>query len=225
MNLAEICEALELPKGTAHRLCKMLVNLGYLARDVDERSYAVGKSLRRLALDTMKHSSVQSLRKSILTELVREVGETCNLTTLSGTEIIYLDRVEALWPLRLIFDAGSKVPLHCTASGKLLLAHMKARDFNHILPYLKLDACTPSTITCPMALEQECREIRERDYATDREEFIAGMIAVAVPVRDARGEVRAAVAMHAPTARMSLDRAISLLPLLTKAARDMQGVL
>jgi DNA-binding IclR family transcriptional regulator len=225
MTLAEIADALSLPKGTAHRLCTLLVSLGYLMRDVDERSYAVGKSLRRLALNTLKHRSVQSLRHDILVELVRQVGETCNFTTLDGTQVVYLDRVEGQWPLRLIFDVGSHVPLHCTASGKLLLAHMRAGEAARILPYLKLEACTPSTITCLMALERECRKIREQGYSTDREEFIAGMVAVAVPVHDTRGEVQAVIAMHAPTARMSIERAIELLPYLNKAARDMKGVL
>lgn len=225
MTLADITETLTLPKGTAHRLCSLLVAMGYLARDVDERSYTVGKALRRLALSTLKHRSVQSLRHDILVELVRQVGETCNFNALDGTQVVYLDRVEAQWPLRLIFDVGSHVPLHCTASGKLLLAHMRADESSRILPYLRLDARTPSTITCLMQLERECRDIREKGYATDREEFIAGMIAVAVPVRDSRGGVAAVVAMHAPTARMSLDKAIELLPYLNKAARDMQGVL
>lgn len=225
MTLAEITEALSLPKGTAHRLCSLLVSMEYLARDVDERSYAVGKALRRLALNTLKHRSVQSLRHDILIELVKQVGETCNFTTLDGTQVVYLDRVEGQWPLRLIFDVGSRVPLHCTASGKMLLAHMRANEAARILPYLQLEARTPSTITCLMELERECRQIREQGYSTDREEFIAGMVAVAVPVRDTRGEVQAVIAMHAPTVRMSLERAVELLPYLNKAARDMQGVL
>ncbi len=225
MTLAEITEALAVPKGTTHRLCSLLVSMGYLARDVDHRSYAVGKSLRRLALNTLKHRSVQSLRHDVLMELVKRVGETCNFNALDGTQVVYLDRVEGQWPLRLIFDVGSRVPLHCTASGKLLLAHMRASESTRILPYLRLDAKTPSTITCQMELERECRQIREQGYSTDREEFIAGMVAVAVPVRDTRGEVRAVVAMHAPTARMSIERALELLPYLNKAARDMQGLL
>ncbi len=225
MSLAEIAETLSLPKGSAHRLCSLLVSMGYLARDVDDRSYAVGKALQRMALSTLKHRSIQSLRHDILIELVKKVGETCNFNTLDGTRVVYLDRVEAQWPLRLIFDAGSRVPLHCTASGKLLLAHMRASEAARILPYLQLDACTESSITCLMELERECRQILEQGYATDREEFISGMVAVAVPVRDTRGEVQAAVAMHAPTARMSLERALELLPYLNKAARDMQGVL
>lgn len=225
MALSEITDVLKVPKGTAHRLCSQLVSMGFLARDVQERSYGIGRSLRSLALNTFNHRSVQSLRHHILVELVKQVGETCNFTTLDGAEVVYLDRVEAQWPLRLIFDVGSHVPLHCTASGKLLLAHLPTRESARIVPHLKLDAKTPTTITCLLELERECREIRELGYSTDREEFIAGLIAVAVPVRDSHGDVRAVIAMHAPTARMSIERAIELLPFLNQAAREMQGLL
>lgn len=225
MALSEITEALDIPKGTAHRLCSQLIAMGFLSRDVDERSYGIGKSLRSLALNTLNHRSVQSLRHHVLVDLVKQVEETCNFTTLDGAEVVYLDRVEAQWPLRLILDVGSHVPLHCTASGKLLLAHLPTRESARILPHLTLNAKTPSTITSLLDLERECRLIRTQGYATDREEFIAGLVAVAVPVHDSRGDVRAVVAMHAPTARMSLERAIEMLPYLNKAARQMQGLL
>lgn len=225
MKLTEISEQLEIPKGTAHRLCNQLIALGFLTRDIDERSYNIGRAMRSLALSTLNHRSIQSLRHQILTELVKKVGETCNFTTLDGAQVLYLDRVEAQWPLRLIFDVGSHVPLHCTASGKLLLAHLPAREFSRILPYLELNAVTANSITDLGELERECRLIREQGYSTDREEFITGMVAVAVPVRDSQGDVRAVIATHAPTARMTIERALEMLPHLNHASRQMQGLL
>ena len=81
------------------------------------------------------------------TALVREVGETCNFTTLDGAEVLYLDRVEAKWPLRLSLDVGSHVPLHCTASGKLFLATMPAAQRDALIDRLALPRMTPNTIT------------------------------------------------------------------------------
>lgn len=223
--LADITEALSIPKGTAHRLCSQLVEMGFLARDVDGRSYGVGKALCQLALNTLSHRSVQSLRHQVLMELVQHVQETCNFTTLDGDQIIYLDRVEAQWPLRLTLEVGSHVPLHCTASGKLLLAHTPAPELDLLLKHLRLKPSTPHSITNSQDLEQECRLIREQGYSTDREEFIMGLIAVAVPVKDSNQTVRAAIAMHAPTARMSIDRAIELIPHLKLAAKEMGSLL
>jgi DNA-binding IclR family transcriptional regulator len=84
---------------------------------------------------------------------------------------------------------------------------------------------TPRTLVDAGALEAECKRIARDDHSCDQEEFITGLIAVAVPVRDAEGRVRAAVAVHAPTARMSLEQALSRLPALHAAAQRLSALL
>lgn len=225
LSLAELGVRLGLPKATLHRLTSQLVDSGHLARDVDERCYTAGPALRRLALDTLNHGLVRGLRHEVLAALVMQVGETCNFTTLDGARVLYLDRVEAQWPLRLTLDVGSHVPLHCTASGKLLLAHRPEAEREALIGQLALTRMTRHTITSAKALRAECEAIAAADHSCDREEFIAGLIAVAVPVRDAAGEARAAVALHAPTARMSLAQARRHLPALQAAAANLGRLL
>lgn len=225
LSLAELTTLIALPKGTVHRLCVNLVAAGFLARDVDERMFTVGPAMRQLAFDTLNHGTLRGLRHSILTALVRDVGETCNFTTLDGTEVLYLDRVEARWPLRLTIDVGSHVPLHCTASGKLLLAHLPKRQRDTIIRRLPLARLTPSTIVDRDALRGECDAIVQQGYSRDAEEFVTGLNAVAVPVRDAGGVVRATIAVHAPAVRMTMEQALSRLPLLQHAAIEMGKLL
>jgi IclR family transcriptional regulator, acetate operon repressor len=117
MALADLVHALGLPKATMHRICSQLLESDFLARDVNENHFVVGPALRKLALDTLNHGTLRGLRHAVLTDLVEQVGETCNFTTLDGAEVLYLDRVEAAWPWRLTLDVGAHVPLHCTASG------------------------------------------------------------------------------------------------------------
>ncbi len=221
MSLAELAAGLDLPKATVHRMCTQLLEAGFLARDLDQRSYSVGMALRQLAFDVLNHGVERGARHAVLDGLVREVGETCNFTTLDGAAVLYLDRVEAHWPLRLTLEVGSHVPLHCTASGKLFLAYLPLARRNTLLGALDLVALTRNSVTDARALQAECAAIAARGYSTDREEFMAGLVAVAVPVRDASGAVRAAIAVHAPTARMSLDDALSRLPALQTAAARM----
>ncbi len=225
LSLADLATRLSLPKGTAHRLCTQLLATGFLTRDVDERSFSVGPTLRQLAFDTLNHGVVRGLRHEVLAELVRQVGETCNFTTLDGAQVLYLDRVEADWPLRLTLDVGSHVPLHCTASGKLFLALMPRRDRDALIGQLTLVRMTANTLTSVDKLRAECDAIAARGHACDREEFIAGLIAVAVPVFGAGGEVRAAIAVHAPTVRMTLDDAVARIDALKAAADRMTGLL
>ncbi|MGL6110255.1 MAG: IclR family transcriptional regulator [Rubrivivax sp.] len=225
LSLAELSLRLGLPKVTTHRLCAQLLDGGFLARDTDERSFAVGPALRQLAFDTLNHGVMRGLRHELLAALVAQVGETCNFTTLDGTQVLYIDRVEAKWPLRLTLDVGSHVPLHCTASGKLFLAAMPAEQRDALIAQLPLTRMTRHTLTRAKSLKAECELIAAQGHSNDREEFIAGLIAVAVPVRDTTGRTRAAIALHAPTARMSLADAQRQLPSLRTAAARMGGLL
>jgi len=225
MTLAELVHALNLPKGTVHRICTQLQECGFVARDVDENAFVVGAALRKLALDTLNHGTVRGVRHEVLTALVSEVGETCNFTTLDGANVLYLDRVEAPWPWRLTLDVGVHVPIHCTASGKLFLSAMEPKARRTLLEALKLQAMTDHTLVSIDALNRECETIAKQGYSFDREEFVTGLIAMAVPVRDTKGTVRATIAVHAPTTRVTIDDLVARLPALRAAADRMATLL
>jgi DNA-binding IclR family transcriptional regulator len=224
LSIAELCGRLDLPKPTVHRLCQRLSAGGYLAREPGSHHYAVGPRLLRLALNVQRGGAGPE-RRAILQSVVDAVGETCNFTALAGNEVIYLDRVEARWPLRLHLEPGSRVPMHCTASGKLLLAFLPAAHRARILKNLDLSPFTPNTIVAPGAFEAELTAIAAQGYSLDREEFLLGLTAIAVPVRDADGVVVAAIACHAPGVRFSLDRAVECLPTFREAADRMAETL
>lgn len=225
LSLADLAEHLALPKATAHRLCTQLIDTGFIARDTRERDFVVGPALRQLAFDTLNHGTVRGLRHEVLADLVAQIGETCNLTTLDGATVLYLDRVEAPWPWRLTLAVGEHVPLHCTASGKLFLALMAPKPRDAMIAQLSLKPMTEHTITAASTLRKECDAIAAADYSIDNEEFIAGLLAIAVPVRDPNGNVRAALAVHAPRSRLSLDQALAQLPALQAAAQRMGKLL
>lgn len=221
LSLSDITSKLALPKGSVHRLCAHLVSLGYLARDVDERMFIAGPALRKLALNVLNHGTLRGMRHDVLAELVEQIGETCNFTTLDGTDVLYLDRVEAPRPFRLTVDVGTHVPLHCTSSGKLLLANLPKRKRDAVIRKIQMPRLTDSTITSPQMLKAECEEILSCGFARDREEFVAGLISVAVPVRDLSGNVRATISVHAPVARMTMKEAEGRIPLLEAASAKM----
>jgi len=224
LTVPELCAILDLPKPTVHRLCQRLEVAGYLAREPGGRHFAIGPRLLRVGLDVMR-AGAGAERRAILKQIVDEIGETCNFTALAGDEVLYLDRVEARWPLRLHLEPGSRVPLHCTASGKLFLAHLPAARRRNILAALDLSPFTQHTITDPAAMERELARINALGYSQDREEFLLGLIAVAVPVRDRSGATLAALACHAPSARLSLERALGFLPVLHQAAQRLAETL
>lgn len=224
LTLPELCALLNLPKATTHRLCQQLEQNGFVLREPGGRRYTPGARLLRISFNTLR-SGLTAERHQILTALVDAIGETCNFTTLSGPEVIYLDRVEARWPLRLHFDTGSRVPVHCTASGKMMLASMKPSDRKRIVDAVGLPAYTPHTIVSREEFDAELHRIAQQDFSLDREEFLLGMAAIAVPVMGKDGTVIAAVACHAPTVRFNENLAKKFLPQLRHAARKLSETL
>ncbi|MFH1553321.1 MAG: IclR family transcriptional regulator [Pseudomonadota bacterium] len=224
LGVPELCVRLALPKPTVHRLCQKLEAESYLLRDPDGRRFAAGPRFLRMGFDMLRNS-VSSERRGILEQLVEIAGETCNFVTRVGNEAVYLDRVEASWPLRMHLEVGSRVPMHCTASGKLFLSAMRPSQRRRILQTLHLKAHTPNTFTSVAALEEELERIAQRGYSTDDQEFLEGLCAIAVPVKDARGEIVGAVACHGPVPRFSLEKAEALLPPLMRAAAQLAATL
>ena len=217
LSLREATEGCALPKPTVHRMLQTLQRAGLVTREAEGR-VSPGPRLARLALDTLLNASVRAPRHAILSALADDVGETVNLTMLEGSEVVYLDRVEAAWPLRVTLQPGSRVPLHCTASGKLLLASLPAARRRKLVASLDLARFTERTLVEPRALETELARIRRDGYATDDEEYLAGLVCVAVPVTLSKRRTAACVAVHAPVARMSLATAVGHLPALRHAA-------
>lgn len=224
-GLAELAPTVRLPKPTLYRMLAMLESAGLVMREPGARRYAPGPRLAALGRNVMLNASLRAERRAILSRLVGEIGETCNFTMLDGAEVVYVDRVETAWPLRMTLTAGSHVPLHCTASGKLLLALLPKAARAKLAAELPLTRYTDSTITDPRALATELARIRANRYATDNEEFHAGLVCVAVPVADEKKRACAALAVHAPASRMPLERALSYLAVLRRAAAAMSSTL
>jgi DNA-binding IclR family transcriptional regulator len=224
LSLEQIAARTGIPKPTVHRLIRSLVAARVLLREAHAKSYSVGHRLSELALGALTNSSLRGVRHAVLQGLVERIGETCNITTLDGNEIVYIDRVEAGWPLRLHLQPGSRVPIHCTSSGKLFLSRMPTPQRRRLVFGAPLKRYTAKTITDPERLEAELKRIRKTKVSTDDEGFLSGLISVAIPVFDAHRRMIATVAVHAPSARMSLRAALGHVPLLRQAAADLGRV-
>ncbi len=183
LSMAELVRRSGLTKPTAHRITAALAEMGLIERDHWKRGYIEGPRLIKLALDTLAAAAPRALRHSILQALSQDVGETCNFGVLSGSEVVYLDRVEAKWPLGLRFEAGSRVPSHASAIGKLLLALQEPNRRAETLAALPLVRYTGRTLTDHARLNRALDKIRETAIGTDEQEFIEGVVCIAMPVR------------------------------------------
>lgn len=223
-SLQGLVEETELPKPTLHRMLQQLESAGILQRDADGRFYGPGLRLRRLAEDLLLNNTVHGARHAVLRKLVEEVGESCNITALSGSEVLYLDRVETQAPLRFYLHPGSRVPAHCSASGKLFLAQMTPGQRHRLLDQVPLEPYTARTITDFEALEREVETVRRDGHAIDNEEFLPGLFCIAVLVPRSGGRSNTGIAIQAPVMRVSSDKALQFLPALKRAAQAIAAI-
>ncbi len=224
-TLQSLAEETGTPKPTLHRMLQQLESAGWLQREGDGRHYGTGVRLRRLAEQLLLNDSAHGARHAVLRRLVEQLGESCNLTSLSGGEVVYLDRVETAAPLRFYLHPGSRVPAHCSASGKLFLAQMPPAQRRRLLGHAPLEAYTPRTLTDLDELEAELRQVRRDGFALDNEEFLPGLLcaAVLVPASDGRRS-NLCVAVQAPVIRLTADKALQLVPALQRAAEALAAI-
>lgn len=223
-SLQALVEETGLPKPTLHRMLQQLESAGLLQRLDDGRHYGTGLRLRRLAENLLLNNSFHGAQHAVLRHLVDQIGESCNLTALSGNEVVYLDRVETAAPLRFYLHPGSRVPAHCSASGKVFLAQMSPAQRRRLLAHVPLEACTPKTLVSFDALEEEIARVKRDGHAFDNEEFLPGLLCVAVLVPNPNGRSNLAVALQAPVMRMTAEKALACLPALQRAAAALAAI-
>ena len=224
VSLQGLVEETGMPKPTLHRMLQQMESAGLLFRQGGGRYYGVGTRLRRLAENLLLNSTQHGARHSVLRGLVDEVGESCNITALSGDEVVYLDRVETPEPLRFYLRPGSRVPVHCSASGKIILSQLSPSQRRKLLAHAPLKEYTNKTITDLGVLEGEVKRARRDGFAMDDEEYLPGLICVAVLVDTGAGRSNMAVAAQAPVMRLTPDKSLQMLPALQRAAEALSRI-
>ena len=218
-SVAEVVAAVELPKQTVHRLVGNLEYAGLLVREPGTRRLQLGGRLERFSIATLMNSPGRNERHAILSAVVESTGETCNLTALAGTDIVYLDRVETSWPLRMMLAPGSHVPLRAhlereaagePAAQAAARPSARAPDATWLSPRARSSTARRSRPSCARRASAAS--------ASTRAEHLRGMCGVAVPVMIDRQRACAAVAIQAPEGRMTLDELLAHVPRLREAA-------
>ena len=210
---------------TVHRVLTQLEELSLVQRDVTIERFRLGTRFGALAVSGLSTMARHSQAHRILEQLVEEVRETSNIGALEAYEVIYLDRVECDWPLRMHLKTGSRVPAYCTAIGKLLLSDLPQEQVQNYLDHVPLTRLTANTISSPKRLLNELARIRDQGFSVNNQEDHVGLLAIAVPLHAPGGRVAAGLALHGPEARLPLRRALDTVPRLSKAAGALSQVL
>lgn len=224
VGLPDISARVQLARQTVHRILTQLELLGLIIRDPSRDRFTVGPRLSHLSLNVLRSSNNRTPVRLILTDLVEQLQETCNVGILDGMEYVYIERIECDWPLRIHLQAGSRVPAHCTAGGKLMLAHLRYDTLMHCLQIAPLEKYTKNTLTDISKLQSQLDQIKEQGYSINNEEYTEGLMAIGVPIRDSKQVVLAALAVHAPVSRLSIEKGLQYMDQLQKAAERISEI-
>ena len=207
LPLTALAERAELPLPTAHRLVAELVAWGALARAPDG-AYVVGRRLWDVGLLAPARTDLRELASPYLHDLYGATLATVHLAVRDGTEVLYLDRLRGNASVPIVSTVGSRLPLHATGVGKVLLAHAPADVQQQVMGHLT--RVTPYTITQPGRLRRQLARVLRDGYATTVEEMSLGACSVAVPVRSG-SRVVAALGMVVPSLRTDRPRLLAAL--------------
>ena len=223
-GVTELSAELHLAKSTVYRLLQTLAGRGYAVQDPGSGRYQLGLKFLELGALVSNRLSILAIARPHLQRLMEATNETVQLGMLEGHEVVYADKIECPRTIRMYSRVGRHSPLHCTALGKVLLAHQPEATLRELLRR-RLERHTAQTVTTPRALRVELQQVREKGYASDDEEFEEGLRCLAAPVRDHTGAVAASLGIAGPAARLGPARRPELIKLVKDAAEGVSTAL
>jgi DNA-binding IclR family transcriptional regulator len=203
LTLSDLARTLGAPKSTVWSIVRALQDRGLLMLGVDRRTYTLGPKVAELGDRARRQPALQALARPFLVELGRATGEAAFLSVVEREEVLYIDKVDSIQPIRYIADIGTRRPLHCTSVGKLYLALLPESQAMEMVRRHGLTRYTRATITDAGRLKRELAVTRARGYSVSREEFLEGVVGIAAPVLGARGQFLAALTVSVLVLRIA----------------------
>ena len=201
LGVIELSHRLGLHKSTVSRILSTLQAEGLVGQNPETGKYRLGVGLISLAGVALGRLNARAAAQPYLTTLVEATLETVNVTIVDGRECVNIERAFSPQPIRYMGWIGRRTPLHCTASGKALLAYMPLAELNALLPS-PLTKYTDKTVVDKRLLEASFSQICSQGYAIVHEEFEEGFSSIAAPIFNHQGQPVATISISGPTFRM-----------------------
>lgn len=199
LTFSDIVEKTELPKASAHRLLREMVDISALTFDEVSRRYRGGLLLARLGASVTEDYDLRRIARPHLQAIHEATGNVTTLGILTEGTGTYLDKIEPDdFGIRLHSEVGKTFPLHCTAMGKVMLAYSDASTVRRVTAR-KLESFTERTITDAKKLRRELKQVADNGYAIDNEEITRGLVCVAAPIFGLDGKIIGAMSCTCPS--------------------------
>ena len=216
-NLEQVAGRLGVHKSTALRLLRTLHEHGIVYRQPDQR-YRLGARLFALAQEAVENLDIRGIAHPHLAELNAACGHTVHLAVYEEDEVLYIDKVESRYPVRMYSRIGKPVPITVAAVAKLLLADLPDPERRAVAERIEYPRYTSRSTPDAAAFLKDLAKVREQDWATDLGGHEESINCVAAPIRGAEGRVVAAMSVSAPSVVVSADELLTLLPRVRRTA-------
>ena len=227
ISFVDLAAALPYPKSSLHGLLQTIIAMKWLTFDPVHRTYSIGVKPWEVGQSFLRSRELVVRARQYLRETNEELGETVQLGILDDLDVVYIDKVEGMQPLRLISTVGSRLPAYVTGIGKALLSGLPDDVLTARFAGETLEGYTAKTITSGDELITVVRDVRRLGYATDDGEYTHGVFCIAVPIRDGRNEVVAGMSCSVPKARIDLGelQVGQMIEVLTRQARHISAAM
>ncbi|MFP7732266.1 IclR family transcriptional regulator [Priestia aryabhattai] len=195
LKITDISDQMGLHKSTVHSLLKTLQQRGYINQNLENGKYGLGMKLFERGNYVIQSLDIRQLAKKYLIDLSEKTGQTTHLVILDGKEGTYIDKVEGPMAVILYSRIGKRIPLHCSAVGKALIAFKEKDEIETILAGYTYTQQTEFTITNKIQFLGELEKVKSQGYAVDNQENEPGVRCIAAPIRNHENKVIAAISL------------------------------
>jgi DNA-binding IclR family transcriptional regulator len=219
VGVTELSLKLDLPKSTVHRILKVLLRHSIVEQEKDTSRYRMGLRLLKYSNSLLRSFDLRQIAKPILEKVCNETGETTFLTIWKNDQGFCIDSIFSSQNISLFVEIGRKMPFHCTAGSKIILANQPIEDIKRIISQEPLLRYTPNTIVDPKKLMDHLLEIKDKNYAICEEELQEGIKAVAAPIKNIKGKTIASITITGLAQKLNSNME-RLIKIVTDAATE-----
>lgn len=217
-QLAELCQLLQFPKTTVHRMLLTLESLGYVQQNPQSLGYMASIKIFELGGKVAQNLNLIQIAKPLMIKLSEKTGETINLGILDGTDVICIDKVESKQHLKIDQPIGYRTKAYQTGMGKAILAYLSEEERAGLFAKHTVSTGTSKSLKTVSAITENLKKVREQGYAVDNEEYIIGVRCVGTPIFDHNSKVVAGLSIAGPALRIKERNIGSLAKLVTETA-------
>lgn len=210
-------------RATVRRLLHTLVTLGYVQRE--GRAFQLTPRILDLAYIYFSTSALWNIAEPVMKKLVSTIHESCAMSVLDGTEIVYVMNVPAYRIMTINLPIGSRLPAYCTSQGRVLLGDLSRTELDRVLKESNIQKHTKHTVASTAELKRFIRRDHERGWSLQNQELEEGVCSIAVPIQEKSGRVIAAMNVTGSASRLTQRKMIStVLPRMKRAAQEIHSL-